>query len=166
MLPYYWYVAVEPVAVEPVVADLGAVEFPVGGIGDGNVPSAPAGVRRSTRERKPVVNYKPGMTGKKYSFAALELITTELGLSYCNDSYVHDANVACSFMQQLSLRAAIRKWGKDAEDAGIKEVSQMHWRDTFVPKRWSDLTDEEKSKVLESHMFVVKKRDNKTKDNG
>ena len=157
-------VAVEPVAVEPVVADLGAVEFPVGGTGDGNVPSAPAGVRRSTRERKPVVNYKPGMTGKKYSFAAMELITTELGLSYCNDSYYeHDAEVACTFMQQLSLKAALRQWGTDAEEAGIKEVSQMHWRDTFVPKRWSNLTHEEKRKVLESHMFVAKKRDGTTK---
>jgi hypothetical protein len=70
-------VAVEPVAVEPVVANLGAVESPLGGTGDGNVPSAPAGVRRSTRERKPVVNYMPAMTGKKYSVAAMELITTE-----------------------------------------------------------------------------------------
>jgi hypothetical protein len=66
-------------------------------------------------------------------------------------------------MQQLSLKAALKLWGTDAEDAGMKEVSQMHWRDTFVPKRWSDLTDEEKKKVLESHMFVVKKRDNKVK---
>jgi hypothetical protein len=36
-------------------------------------------------------------------------------------------------------------------------------RDTFVPKRYSDLTHEEKQKVLESHMFVVKKRDGKMK---
>jgi hypothetical protein len=37
-------VAVEPVAVEPLVADLGAVVSLVGGTGDGNVPSAPAGI--------------------------------------------------------------------------------------------------------------------------
>jgi hypothetical protein len=129
--------AEQPVVFEPMVAELGATESLVGGTGD--VPSAPAGVRRSTRERKSVVNYKPGMTGKKYSFAAMELITTELGLSYCNDGVV-----ACSFMQQLSLKAALKQWGPDAEEAGMKEVSQLHWRDTFVPKRYSDLTDEEK----------------------
>jgi hypothetical protein len=56
-----------------------------------------------------------------------------------------------------------KSWGTDAEEAGMKEVNQMHWRNTFVPKRWSDLTDNEKKKVLESHMFVVKKRDNKVK---
>ena len=49
----------------------------------------------STRERKPVVNYEPSMTGKKYAFAAAELITTKLGLSYCNDGYKHNAAVAC-----------------------------------------------------------------------
>ena len=32
----------------------------------------------------------------------------------------------------------------------MKEVSQLHWRDTFVPKNYSDLTDEAKKKVLES----------------
>ena len=39
----------------------------------------------------------------------------------------------------------------------------MHWRDTFVPKRYADLTAEEKKKILESHMFIVKKRDGKMK---
>ncbi len=66
-------------------------------------------------------------------------------------------------MQQLSLKSALKQWGNDAEDAGVKEISQLHWRDTFVPRRYSDLTDELKKKVLESHMFVVKKRDGKTK---
>ena len=93
------------------------------------------------------------MTGKKYSFAAMML----------DKSYQHDAAVAYAFMQQLSLKAALKQWGTDAEDAGVKEVSQLHWRDTFVPKRYSNLTDEEKKKVLESHMFVVKKRDGKMK---
>jgi len=77
------------------------VESSVGGTGD--VPSAPAGVRRSTRERKPVVNYKPGMTGKKYSFAAMML----------DRSYQHDAEVAYAFIQ-LSLKAALKQWGTDA----------------------------------------------------
>jgi hypothetical protein len=34
--------------------------------------------------------------------------------------------------------------------AGVKEVSQLHWRDMFVPKQYSDLTDDEKKKVLRS----------------
>jgi hypothetical protein len=94
----------------------------------------------------------------------MALVTTQLGKSFlCDDSYQHDADVAYAFMQQLSLKAALKQWGTDAEDAGVKEVSQLHWRDTFVPRRYSNLTDQQKKKVLESHMFVVKKRDGRTK---
>ena len=39
----------------------------------------------------------------------------------------------------------------------------MHCRYTFVPRRYSDLTDQQKKKVLESHMFVVEKQDGRTK---
>jgi len=137
------------------------VESSVGGTGD--VPSAPAGVRRSTHEHKPVVNYKLGMTRKKYAFAAMELVTTEFGLSYCNHSYQHDAEVACSFMQLSSLKSDMKQLGTNAEDAGVKEVSQWHRRDTFVPNTYSNLTDEEKQMDLESLMLVVKKRSNKVK---
>jgi hypothetical protein len=136
------------------------------GVGEGTsaTPSAPIAVRRSTRERKQVESYKPSMTGQKYAFASMALATTQLGQSYLyDDSYQHDAGVAYSFLQQLSLKAALKQWGTDAEDAGVKEISQLHWRDTFVPKRYSDLTNDHKKRVLESHMFVVKKRDGKTK---
>ena len=154
--------ALEPVVADTLGAELGGTESLV--VGTGDEPGAPAGVRRPTRERKQVKNYEPGMTGKKYAFAAMELVTTELGLSFFNDeSYQHDAEVAYAFMQQLSLKSALKQWGTDAEDAGVKEVSQLHWRDTFVPKSYSDLTVEQKKKVLESHMFVVKKRDGKMK---
>ncbi len=47
--------------------------------------------------------------------------------------------------------------------AGIKETSQLHWRNTFIPKQYLQLTDDEKTKVLESHMFVVKKCTGETK---
>ena len=80
----------QPVVAEPVVAELGSTESLVGGTGV--VPSAPAGVRRTTRERKQVKSYEPSMTGKKYSFAAMML----------DKSYEHDAEVAYAFMQQLS----------------------------------------------------------------
>ena len=66
-------------------------------------------------------------------------------------------------MQQMSLKAALKQLGSDAEIAGIKESNQLHWWNTFVPKHYAQLTDDEKSKVLESHMFVVKKRTGETK---
>jgi hypothetical protein len=66
-------------------------------------------------------------------------------------------------MQQLSVKAALKQWGDNARVAGEKGTSQLHWRETFVPKRISDLTSEQRDKILQSHMFVVKKRDGVTK---
>ncbi len=116
-------------------------------------------VRRSTRERTKPAYYQPTMTGQKYSFA-----TTQLGKSLLeDDTYQNDPVVAFAFMQQMSLKAALKQWGSDAEIAGIKEASQLHWRNTFIPKQYLQLTDDEKTKVLESHMFAAKKRNGVTK---
>ena len=79
------------------------------------------------------------MTGKTYSFA-----TTVLGAKMLSDeSYDYNQQVAYSFMQQLSVKAALREWGDKAQVASEKEVSQLHWRETFVPKQMSELTDEQ-----------------------
>ena len=116
-------------------------------------------VCRSTRECTKPVYYQPTMTGQKYSFA-----TTQLGKSLLeDDTYQNDPVVAFAFMQQMSLKAALKQWRSYAEMAGIKEASQLHWRNTFIPKQYLQLTDDEKTKVLESHMFVVKKRTGETK---
>jgi hypothetical protein len=80
-----------------------------------------------------------------------------------DDTYQNDPVVAFAFMQQMSLKAALKQWGIDAEMVGIKEASQFHWRNTFIPKQYSQLTDNEKTKVLESQMFIVKKRTRETK---
>ena len=122
--------------------------------------NADDGRRRSTRVRtqaKPA--YTPSMTGKKYSFATTVLGSNMLG----DEAYKYNQVVTYSFMQQLSAKAAIKQWGDDAVSAGEKEISQLQWRETFVPKRMSDLTTEQKGKILPSHMFVVKKRDGVTK---
>jgi hypothetical protein len=152
-----------PVPEEPTLVDTGTTDA-VESLAVGGTPGNPGGVRRSTRERKQVMNWQPAMKGKKYVFAALELAANELGgFFYQEEDYQYNDDVLIAFMQQLSCKSALNKWGSDAEQAGIKEASQLHWRDTFVPKHYSDLQDDQKKKVLESHMFVVKKRDGKTK---
>jgi len=56
------------------------------------------------------------MTGKKYSFA-----TTVLGAKMLSDEdYDYSQQVAYSFMQQLSVKAALGEWGDDARVAGEK----------------------------------------------
>ena len=56
-------------------------------------------------------------------------------------------------MAQVSLKAAIKKWGKEAVDSVGKEMKQLHWRNSFKPMHWKC------KKVLESHIFVERKRD-------
>jgi hypothetical protein len=80
-----------------------------------------------------------------------------------DEAFEYNQVVSYSFMQQLSVKAALRQWGDEARVAGEKETSQLHWRETFVPKRMSELTNEQRSKVLQSHMFVVRKRTGETK---
>jgi hypothetical protein len=116
-------------------------------------PAVAAGLRRSTRERHKPINYQPSMIGKRYLFA-----TTQLGTNYLEDkTYQHNPLVAFAFLQQLLVKAALKQWGSEAEMAGQKQASQLHWRDTFVPMLWTDLSADEKSKILESHMFIVRK---------
>jgi hypothetical protein len=95
-----------------------------------NPIQAREGVRRSTRVSSKPVNWNvSSWAGKKYVFA-----TTQLGKSLLEDEdYQHNPQVAFAFMRQMSLKAALKQWGSDAEKAGIKEVTQLHWRDTFVP---------------------------------
>jgi hypothetical protein len=116
-------------------------------------PAVAAELWRSTWGCHKPTNYQPSMIGKRYSFA-----TTQLGTTYLKDeTYQHDPLVAFAFLQQLLVKAALKQWGSEAEMAGQKEASQLHWRDKFVPKLWTYLSADEKSKILESHMFIVRK---------
>jgi hypothetical protein len=81
-------------------------------------------VRRLSHQRTAIKNYVPSMQGKKYSFA-----TTQLGCKLLDDvEHWHNPRVALCFREQLSTKAALKKWGKDAEAAGERETSQIHWR--------------------------------------
>ncbi len=82
------------------------------------------GTRKSTQvPMQPKAQYNPAFSGKTYSFATAVLVTRMLD----NVVYSYNQSVALSFMQQLSLKAALREWGDDAKTAGEKEVNQLHW---------------------------------------
>ena len=72
--------------------------------------------------------------------------------------YCYSQSVAFSFMQKLSLKAALREWGSNATEAGDKEINQLHWRKMFVPRQMSEITAEQRTKILQSHTFMVQRR--------
>ncbi len=77
-------------------------------------------------------------------------------------AYGYNQSVAFSFMQQLLVKSALREWEDDARAAGEKEVNQLHWRETFGPRQMLELTTEQQTKILQSHMFIGKKQTGET----
>jgi hypothetical protein len=69
------------------------------------------------------------------------------------------ADIVRMIMAQLSMKAAIKKWGNEAKFAISKEMKQLHWRNLYKPMHWHALTKKQKEQVLESHIFVEEKRD-------
>ena len=69
------------------------------------------------------------------------------------------ADIVGMIMAQLSMKAAIKKWGDQAKFAISKKMKQLHWRNSYKPMHWHKLTKKQKEQVLESHIFVEEKRD-------
>ena len=124
---------------------------------------------RNARNRKQPEKYVPSMQGNKYQVAAQ--ITTSLGSSETSMAYAQmsvklmntgthrRSDVVGMVMAQVSLKAAIKKWGREAVDSVGKEMKQLHWRNSFKPMHWKSLTVDQRKKVLESHIFVERKQD-------
>jgi hypothetical protein len=63
----------------------------------------------------------------------------------------HRPEVIGMCMVQLSLKAAEAKFGAvRTRDAALAEIKQIHMRNTFNPKHWSELTPKQKEQVLEA----------------
>jgi hypothetical protein len=137
-------------------------------------PEPPAPVeqtelRRSTRDRsKTEREYIPSMTGSKYSYAVTQLeshgvLNPDAHMFVQEDFYQAEPDVVAAIMTQLSLKAGLKAWGEQAFTAAKSEMKQLHFRDTFKPKHWRELSDIQRQTVLESHMFLKEKRDGKIK---
>jgi hypothetical protein len=101
--------------------------------------------------------YVPSMSGKSYAY-------TQLGLSFLQDThYKYSSKVVEMVMTQLSLKAVPKQWGEDAKVAGEAKAKQLHWRNSFKPVHWKDVDKEKRKQILESHLFVKKKRSGQIK---
>jgi hypothetical protein len=119
---------------------------------------------------KQLQKYVPSMQGNKYQ-VALAQITTSLGTNdtsmalakmsvmLINKGIHQHADIDGMVMAQVLLKAALKKWGKEAEESVGKEMKQLHWQNSFKPMHWKSLTAEQHKKVLESHIFVERTRD-------
>jgi hypothetical protein len=122
-------------------------------------PMETTGLRRSTRVKIQPKLYEPTMTGSKYSDGITQLETH--GVLYPDshmliqeDFYQSDPDVVAHIMKKLSLKSGLKQWGDKAYAAVTSEMKQLHFRDTFKPKHWSELSKTQRQTVLESHMLV------------
>lgn len=102
----------------------------------------PALLRRSTRDRNPVQRLDPKMSGKRHAEVTLPMVDT-------NAEIVPDWDrVTFKCMTQLSMKAGLKRFGKEGEDGVSKELNQLHLRETFEPVVSSQLPPEERTSVI------------------
>ena len=89
------------------------------------------------------------MKGQAYGYSAAQI---ELG------EHQFPPQVVELVLTQLMLKAAMKMWGNNATIAAEAEMKQLHWRNSFKPVRWNELTQQQKEMVLESHIFLTQKR--------
>jgi hypothetical protein len=118
----------------------------------------------NAQNRKQPEKYVPSMQGNKYQ-VALAQITTSLGSSetfmafaqmsvkLMNEVTHRRADVIGMVMAQVLLKAALKKWGREAEESVGKEMKQLNWQNSFKPMHWKTLTAKQRKKVLESHIL-------------
>jgi hypothetical protein len=109
----------------------------------------------NARNRKQPEKYAPSMKGNKFAVALTQIAASLKGSKHAmsmaqmsvklmsKDAY-RKADTVGIIMAQLSMKAAIKKWGKEAEYAITKEMKQLHWRDSYKPKHWHELTNNQK----------------------
>ena len=75
----------------------------------------------------------------------------------------HEMDIFAFVMTQYSLRAALKKFGKGAEDAAMAEMKQLHVMDCWDVEDPAKLSREERARALPSLIFIKEKRDGKLK---
>jgi hypothetical protein len=127
------------------------------------LPAHASELRRSTRVRSQTnQGYTPSLSGSKYSYAVTQL-NPDSHMFVQEDFYQAKPDVVAAIMTQLSLKAGLKEWGEVAFMAAQSEMKQLHFRSTFKPKHWRELSQVQRQTVLESHMFLKQKRDGKIK---
>jgi hypothetical protein len=124
----------------------------------------------NAKNRKQSEKYVPNMKGNKNTVALTQIAASlkgskhamsmaQMSVKLMSKGAHREADVVGMIMAQLSMKAAIKKWGQEAEYTITKETKQLHWCNSYMPKHWHGLTKKQKDQILESHIFVEQKRD-------
>jgi hypothetical protein len=112
----------------------------------------------NVRLRKQPEKYIPSMKGNKYAVAQMQIVvslkenkdamcTAQMSVNLMNKAVHLNTAVVAMVMAQLSLKAAIKKWGDKAKYAVTTEMKQLHWRNSFNPKHWHSYPKDRKKSM-------------------
>jgi hypothetical protein len=110
------------------------------------------------------------MKGNKYAVAMTQIaallekskhamVMAQMSVKLMSPGEHRRVDLVGMVMAQLSMKAAIKKWGEQAKCAISKEMKQLHRCNLYKPRHWHVLTKKQKEQILESHIFVEEKRD-------
>ncbi len=124
----------------------------------------------NARVRKPPDKYVPSVKGNKYAVAMTQIAAllgtskhavamAQMSVKFMSKGEHRRADLVGMVMAQLSMKAAIKKWGEQAQFVISKEMKQLHQHNSYKPHHWHALSKKQKEQVLESHIFDEEKRD-------
>ena len=121
---------------------------------------------RPQRVRNKPTRLVPTFKGKTYTSSSLTNIQgVHREEVIYPDSHMEEQFALITFyvMTQLSMKSGLKRWKKKGEAAVSTEMKQLHFRDTFEPLHPKTLSKKQIKEVLESHLFLKKKRDDSIK---
>jgi hypothetical protein len=110
----------------------------------------------NARVRKPPKKYTPNMKGNKYAVAMIQIVASlrnskhamamaQMLVKLMSPGVHRWADIVGMIMAQLSIKAAIKKWGDQTKFAISKEMKQLHWCNLYKPRHWHALTKKAKA---------------------
>ena len=87
------------------------------------------------------------MKGKAYAatqYESGEVLHPDAHMLYQEDMYQAEPDVVAAIMTQLSLKVGLREWGAKAKSAVHSEMKQLHFRETFKPLHWHEISPAQK----------------------
>ncbi len=99
--------------------------------------------------RKAPEKYVPSMKGNKYAIALTQITLALQGskdalcmaqrlVKMMGKGLHRCADIVGMVMAQVSMKAALKKWGKAAEQTITIKMKQLHWRNLYKPMHWHD----------------------------
>ena len=118
-------------------------------------------LRRSTRETRSPVDYKPTFEGQKYQhlhvqtenstipYDSVRATVAAMAIHKLSLMQAKASKQGVSLVETYSLTKGLKKFGKRAEQSATKEMKQLHDRVCFRPINPSEMTTDERKKAMD-----------------